>query len=66
MGERERERERGKGGRGFYTPSHKKKPLQLYDPECPGKTRKLRDVRRHRKNPRYSGLPRSAPKKISP
>jgi hypothetical protein len=27
--ERERERERGKGGGGFYTPSHRKEPLQL-------------------------------------
>jgi hypothetical protein len=25
----ERERERGKGGGSFYTPSHRKEPLQL-------------------------------------
>jgi hypothetical protein len=54
-------REIGKGGGGFYTPSHRKESLQLKDSECPGKSWKLREVRRLRVKPGNSNLPRSAP-----
>jgi hypothetical protein len=58
-------RERGKGGGGFYTPHIEK---SCYS----SKTRNVREnsknweVRRLRLKPEYSGLPRSAPKKITP
>jgi hypothetical protein len=41
--ERKRE-ERVEGA--FIPPSHRKELLQLYDPECPGKSRKLWELRR--------------------
>jgi hypothetical protein len=54
-----------KGWRGLLYPLTQKRAVTTLRPGMSGTNWKLREVRRLREKPGYSGLPRSAPKKIS-
>jgi hypothetical protein len=65
MGKRERERER-KGWRGLLYPVTQKRVITALRSRMSGKIPETREVQRPRVKLGYSGLPRSAPKKITP
>jgi hypothetical protein len=60
-GKRER-----KGWRGLLYPLTQKRAVTALRPGISRVNQKLREIRRLRDKPGYSGLPRSAPKKMSP
>jgi hypothetical protein len=62
--ERERERER-KGWRGLLYPLTQKRAIIALRPGMSGVNPETPEVRRLQDKPGYSGLPRSAPKKMT-
>jgi hypothetical protein len=60
-GKRER-----KGWRGLLYPLTQKRAVTALRPGISRVNQKLREIRRLQDKPGYSGLPRSAPKKMSP